>query len=108
MKIGEKIRIARKQKGYTQYELADKLGISRSTIANYEIARRIPDFKDLQTLSTVLGVTVEYFADNQMENTLHDFITRADAIFNSDDISVADKEKTFNYIMKIYVNRKEL
>lgn len=106
MKIGEKIRIARKQKGYTQYELADRLGISRSTIANYEIERRIPDFKDLQTLSVVLGVTVEYFADNQTENTLHDFITRATAIFNSEDISVADKEKTFNDIMKIYVNHK--
>lgn len=106
MKIGEKIRIARKQKGYTQYELADKLGVSRSTVANYEIERRIPDFKDLQTLSVVLGVSVEYFADNQTENNLHDFVTRADAIFNSEDISTADKEKTFNIIMRIYVNHK--
>jgi transcriptional regulator with XRE-family HTH domain len=34
--IGERIAKIRKEKGLTQKELADKIGISRSLLANYE------------------------------------------------------------------------
>ena len=50
MSIGEKIKLARQEKGYTQLELSKKLGISRSTVACYESERRTPVFKDIQHL----------------------------------------------------------
>lgn len=67
MSIGEKIKLARQEKGYTQLELSKKLGISRSTVACYESERRTPVFKDIQHLSSVLGVSVDYFSDNTPE-----------------------------------------
>lgn len=106
MKIGEKIRLARHEKGFTQVEFAEKLGISRSAIACYETERRTPDFKDLQHIAAVLGVSVGYFADSTPENEILDFIMRANALFSNVDISVTVKDKVFNDIMKIYVNTK--
>lgn len=106
MKMGEKIKLARQEKGYTQVELAEKLGCSRSAIACYETERRVPDFKDLQNIASMLGVSVEYFADMHPNNELTDFILRATAIFSDVAISVADKDKVFNELMKIYIKYK--
>ena len=106
MTIGEKIKLARREKGYSQNQLADLLGCSRSAIACYETERRIPDFKDLQRIASMLGVSVEYFADMHPNNELTDFILRATALFSNIDIPVADKEKVFNELMKIYIRYK--
>lgn len=106
MRIGEKIKLARHEKGYTQVELAEKLGCSRSAIACYETERRVPDFKDLQNIATMLGVSVEYFADMQPNNELTDFILRATALFSNMDITATDKDIVFNELMKIYLKYK--
>lgn len=106
MKIGEKIKLARQEKGYTQNELAEKLGCSRSAIACYETERRIPDFKDLQNIAAMLGVSVEYFADMHPNNELTDFVLRATALFSNTNITITDKDKVFNEIMKIYIKYK--
>lgn len=106
MTIGEKIKLARQEKGYTQLELAEKLGCSRSAIACYETERRIPDFKDLQNIASMLGVSVEYFADMHPNNELTDFILRATALFSNSDIAINDKDKVFNELMKIYIKYK--
>ena len=106
MSIGEKIKIARQEKGLTQLDLAEKLGCSRSAIACYETERRIPDFKDLQHIAALLGVSVDYFADMHPKNELTDFVLRATALFSNVEITIADKDKVFSEIMKIYVRYK--
>lgn len=52
--LGEQIKNARKAKGMTQTELADKLFISRSAVASWEQDRRIPDIYMLRALSEAL------------------------------------------------------
>lgn len=47
----------RKQKKYTQAELAKKLNYGYTAIANYESGRNEPSFDDLISLCHVLGVT---------------------------------------------------
>ena len=42
MKLNNRLKIARKCLGLTQQEFADRLGIKRGTIANYEIGRNEP------------------------------------------------------------------
>ena len=42
MTIGERIKKVRQEKHLTQQELADKIGVKRNTIANYEIGRNAP------------------------------------------------------------------
>lgn len=42
MEFNDRLKIVRKRLGLTQQEFADKLGIKRGTITNYEIGRNTP------------------------------------------------------------------
>ncbi len=53
--IGEQIRDARKAKGLTQDALAEAMHVSRSSVANWENGRRIPDGEMLLHISKILG-----------------------------------------------------
>ncbi|MFL0194192.1 helix-turn-helix domain-containing protein [Clostridium sp. WILCCON 0269] len=57
IKIGDRIKIYRKKLNITQAEMAEKLGIPRSTYANYESNTREPNNTILQKIATVLGVS---------------------------------------------------
>ena len=48
----------------TQSELADKLGISTSSIGMYEQGRRIPSPKILSKMSKILDASIEYMLGN--------------------------------------------
>lgn len=51
----------RKEMKLSQRELATKLGISKSTIASYEIERTEPDLETLGKIATFFCHTVDYF-----------------------------------------------
>lgn len=61
------LTVFRKQRGYTQAQLADKLGISRSTYANYESGSRSPDFETLERISDILNCTLDELFGRQRE-----------------------------------------
>lgn len=48
----------RMEKGLSQQELADKMYVTRSTVARWEVGRRLPDAAMISRLSGVLGVDV--------------------------------------------------
>lgn len=58
MKIGEKIRQARKDQKLSQAQLASRLNIDKSEVSNYERGTRIPRTKRLGELATVLGLSI--------------------------------------------------
>ncbi|WP_442891510.1 helix-turn-helix transcriptional regulator [Dendrosporobacter sp. 1207_IL3150] len=64
--LGEKLRYARQQLGYTQEELAEKLGFSRSLINHYELGRKYPRLKKLQLLANILGRPQDFFLDDRI------------------------------------------
>ena len=49
----------RKMKGITQYELAEKLGVSAATISQYESGTRAPNLVRLKKLAQILGCTTD-------------------------------------------------
>ncbi len=55
MEIGGNIKKFRINKGLTQKELANKLGVTVTTIQNYENNRRKPDFTVLDNIAEILG-----------------------------------------------------
>lgn len=55
-----RLKELRKENNMTQRNLADKLGVVRTAIANYETGRTIPDSETLNHLATILNTTTDY------------------------------------------------
>lgn len=60
MSFGDMVKKLRKEQKMTQQELADKLHISRSTIAMYERGGHRPNYEILNALSRLFDVSVGY------------------------------------------------
>jgi len=66
--FGKRLAALRKQKGISQYKLAEDLGLSRGQLANYEVGSREPDFETLFKIAKYFDVTTDYilgYSDNQ-------------------------------------------
>lgn len=60
MNIADRIQNLRKSKGYSQEELADKMGISRQSISKWESEQSSPDIDKIILMSEIFGVTTDY------------------------------------------------
>lgn len=60
MILGEQIAELRKDKGYTQKQLAEALKISQTSLSNYENGVNYPDPFILMELSNILKVSVDF------------------------------------------------
>lgn len=58
-----RLRELRKEKHITQYELAKEVGVSRSTVAMWEVGANEPDSAMLVRLSILFGCTVDYLLE---------------------------------------------
>ena len=65
MIFSEKLQILRKNKGYTQEALADKLGVSRQAVAKWESGQIYPDISNLIQISELMNVSVDYLVKDQ-------------------------------------------
>lgn len=103
--IGHKIKVLRKSRGLTQQQLADKLGVQRATVSNYEIGRRTPHLNDLRKLAEALGTSMEYFAVR--DDDVNNLIARARMLFENDEIPASEKAKIYKEIMRLYLEIEE-
>ena len=60
MSFGERLRIARQSQGLTQQQLAELIGVSRSTVAMWETGEHQPDLDTVSKLATILKVSVDF------------------------------------------------
>ena len=49
----------RKMHGFSQDELAEKIGVSRQTLSKYETGESLPDIEKSQALAEVFGVSLD-------------------------------------------------
>ena len=57
--LGQRIAQLRKDRGWTQQELAVKLGVAQQTLAHYEVARIRMPASTLPLLATLFATTVD-------------------------------------------------
>jgi len=57
--IGENIQLLRKEKNFTQESLAEKIGVSRQTLAKWESGESTPDLEMGERLSAALDVPLD-------------------------------------------------
>ena len=66
MILADKIMELRKKNGWSQEELAEKVGVSRQSISKWESAQAVPDLNKILVLSEVFGVTTDYLLKDEM------------------------------------------
>lgn len=104
--IGEKIKAKRIEKRMTQQELADKIGVSYTTVSLYESDSRKPSFKALARIAEVFEVTQAYFFEENANDDSSDEKIQL-AARKMKDLSEADFEMVNNIIKSLSDRHKE-
>lgn len=73
IKINEQIAFLRKQKGLTQEDLANALGVTNQAVSKWESAQCCPDIQLLPAIAKLFGVPAERVKDC-LEGELAPFI----------------------------------
>ncbi|MCH5206958.1 MAG: helix-turn-helix domain-containing protein [Oscillospiraceae bacterium] len=58
------LKLYRKQNGYTQEQVAEKLGVSRQAVAKWERGESVPDIENVIALADMYEVTVDSLVRN--------------------------------------------
>ena len=77
MKMNEKLISLRKEKGWSQEELANRLNISRQAISKWELGESVPDTNNMMQLSKLYGKSL----DNLLENKIQDHKPKLKNVF---------------------------
>lgn len=64
MTLGQKLKEIRKRFGLSQESLAEIMNVSRQAITKWERNEGLPDVSNLQELSKVFNLTIDYLLDN--------------------------------------------
>ena len=60
MSLGDKIAELRRQRGWSQENLAERLGVTRQSVSKWESGASVPDLDKIIGLSELFGVTTDY------------------------------------------------
>ena len=69
-KYGNRLKELRKQRGYSQEELAKILNTSRSRIGMYEQGRRQPDLEMQEAIADTFNVSIDYLFERENNSDL--------------------------------------
>lgn len=96
----DRLRTLRKQNLLSQQELADKMGVSKQTISQYERGVREPDFESLEALCDIFNVSSDYILGKV--NITMRFLTECDLellnrpSLSSDELSLLEDFRELN------------
>lgn len=63
--LGERLRLLREERDWTQRQAADIFGITSGALSNYERDKRSPDIYTLKKIADVYGTSVDYLLDGK-------------------------------------------
>lgn len=104
--VGKKLQELRKARRLTQQQLADKMGVTRATVSNYEVGRRAPHLSELKRFAEFYGVGLDYFGVASTDEVF-ELMSRAKAIFESEDVSKETKDEIYLSLMQLYLSMKQ-
>ncbi|MBQ8608199.1 MAG: helix-turn-helix transcriptional regulator [Bacteroidaceae bacterium] len=104
--IGQNLCKLRKANSFTQEQVAEYLGINRSTYSNYELGEREMPFDLLERIADLLGCDLTVLMEED-EAVVNEMMVCS---FRVDDLSADDLEQiaAFKRIVKNYVKMNEL
>ncbi len=121
MLFGEKLRLERTKMKLSQEELAEKLGVTRRTIINYETKNMYPSGEIIGKLADIFSVSADYLLGDEDHFVIkagslygtrgkkqaENLLTAAAAMFAGGDLSDEDKMAFVNQIGELYLDSKK-
>jgi len=71
MILADKILSLRKNNGWSQEELAEKMNVSRQSVSKWESAAAIPDINRILEMAKLFGVTTDYLLKDDLETMVY-------------------------------------
>ena len=96
MSLGQKLEEIRKRFGLSQEQLAEIMNVSRQAITKWENDRGMPELTNLQELSKVFGVSVDYLLNDG------DSLPKLSMRKELDKSEYKNKLSSYNEILKKY------
>lgn len=91
MEFSERLKNLRKEAGFTQVDVASKLGISQPAYASWERGIKKPTQENLVKIAQVLNVSVDYLVGNSEEKS--DDLDNIELLFRMNSKGLTDEEK---------------
>ena len=88
--IGKTIAELRKEKGWTQAELAQKLQVSDKAVSKWEKDIGIPSVEFFPMLAALFGVSIDYIMTGKSSESEIIFMSKAKFCAKNDDVSMLD------------------
>ena len=67
MQLGNSLASARKKNGFSQEEVAERLGVSRQTISKWESSETLPDIRQSKQLAVLYHLTLDELIDFDLD-----------------------------------------
>lgn len=67
MLVGQRIKELRIEKGISQQELGDLIGVTKVSICGYENGSRIPSLEIFETIANVFGTSADYLLGREID-----------------------------------------
>lgn len=101
-KVGKFMGELRRERGLTQEELGEKLGVTNKTVSRWETGKYMPDIDKLLELAGLLGVSVNELLSGERLETREKLAEKADenltaALRESDAFGLADRIAYFKH-----------
>ena len=91
MEFSERLKKLRKEAGFTQVDVASKLGISQQAYASWERGIKKPTQDNLVRIAQILNVSVDYLVGNLQETS--DELDNIELLFRMNSKGLTDEEK---------------
>ena len=116
MQFGEKLRLLRSRKGWSQSKAAEAIGVSLRTFQNYESCRMYPKQTAVYgRIAELFHVSADYLLTDEENKSVeepadtgvHSLLYQANALFAGGALSDEDKEKVIRTLNDLYWKAKD-
>ena len=104
MSVGQIIKFYRKEKGFTQGELAEIIGVSVQAVSKWETDAGMPDISQIVPLAKVLNVSTDTILGLSNDTELEDIISLRESIGHHPvDLSLKEAERIYDLAHPFFV-----
>lgn len=101
--LGNKLVKLRKENKLWQDSLADKLGITRQTISNWELNITKPDIVQIKNISEIFNISIDELLDNNTKDIIEKKISNTEKLTNKTNKYIKITLITLYFIILIFL-----